>query len=141
MEQAILLFRCREWFDGDPRQPPPPNAQVWAQRGWRHLTAADVISMPDKWEYPWFAAWDLGFHCVSISLIDSEFAKKQLLLLCEVWMMHPNGELPAYEWAFGDVNPPVQAWAALHVFENDRTAERRGRRHRISWSASFRSCC
>jgi hypothetical protein len=76
--------------------------------------------MPDKWEYPWFAAWDLAFHCVSISLIDADFAKKQLLLLCEVWMMHPNGQLPAYEWAFGDVNPPVQAWAALHVFENDR---------------------
>jgi hypothetical protein len=76
--------------------------------------------MPDKWEYPWFAAWDLAFHCASLSLIDPDFAKQQLLLLSQVWMMHPNGELPAYEWAFGDVNPPVQAWAALHVYENDR---------------------
>jgi hypothetical protein len=76
--------------------------------------------MPDKWEYPWFAAWDLCFHCVGLSLIYPEFAKKQLVLLSQVWMMHPNGELPAYEWAFGDVNPPVQAWAALRVYENDR---------------------
>ena len=76
--------------------------------------------MPDKWEYPWFAAWDLGFQCVSLSLIDPGFAKNQLVLLCQIWMMHPNGDLPAYEWAFGDVNPPVQAWAALRVYENDR---------------------
>ena len=81
---------------------------------------ADIISMPDKWEYPWFAAWDLAFHCVTLSLIDPDFAKHQLLLLCEVSLMHPNGELPAYEWAFGDVNPPVHAWAAMRVFENDR---------------------
>src|SRR5581483_8272356 len=87
---------------------------------WRHLSAEDIISMPDKWEYPWFAAWDLAFHCVSLSLIDPDFAKRQLLLLCRVWMMHPNGQLPAYEWAFGDVNPPVQAWAALQVYDNDR---------------------
>jgi Glycosyl hydrolase family 63 C-terminal domain len=114
-------FDVGQWLDGDPRQPaPPPSRRYGRNAGWRHLTADDVISMPDKWEYPWFAAWDLAFHCVSMSLIDSDFAKKQLLLLCEVWMMHPNGELPAYEWAFGDVNPPVQAWAALHVFENDR---------------------
>ena len=92
---------------------------------------ADIISMPDKWEYPWFAAWDLAFHCVSMSLIDPEFAKRQLLLLCEVWMMHPNGELPAYEWAFGDVNPPVHAWAAMHVFENGPQSERRRRRRRL----------
>ena len=76
--------------------------------------------MPDKWEYPWFAAWDLAFHCVTISLIDPDFAKEQLLLLCKVRLMHPNGELPAYEWAFGDVNPPVHAWAAMRVFENDQ---------------------
>ena len=76
--------------------------------------------MPDKWEYPWFAAWDLAFHCVTHSLIDPDFAKTQLVLLCEVRLMHPNGQLPAYEWAFGDVNPPVHAWAAMRVFENDR---------------------
>jgi len=114
-------FDVGEWLDGDPRQPPPPERRKTGRNGaWRHLNAVDIISMPDKWEYPWFAAWDLGFQCVSLSLIDPEFAKNQLLLLCQVWMMHPNGELPAYEWAFGDVNPPVQAWAALRVYENDR---------------------
>ena len=114
-------YDVAEWLDGDPRQPPPPpQRKSGRNHGWRHLNAADIISMPDKWEYPWFAAWDLGFHCVSLSLIDPDYAKHQLLLLCQDWMMHPNGELPAYEWAFGDVNPPVQAWAALHVYENDR---------------------
>jgi hypothetical protein len=114
-------FDVGEWLDGDPRQPPPPERRKTGRNGaWRHLNAADIISMPDKWEYPWFAAWDLGFQCVSLSLVDPEFAKNQLLLLCQVWMMHPNGELPAYEWAFGDVNPPVHAWAALRVYENDR---------------------
>jgi hypothetical protein len=114
-------FDVAEWLDGDPRQPPPPAGRRSGRNSaWRHLNAFDIISMPDKWEYPWFAAWDLAFHCVSLSLVDPEFAKQQLLLLCQVWMMHPNGELPAYEWAFGDVNPPVQAWAALRVYENDR---------------------
>ena len=110
-----------QWLDGDPRQPAPPAGRRYGRNSsWRHLDAADVISMPDKWEYPWFAAWDLAFHCVSMSLVDPEFAKRQLLLLCQAWMMHPNGELPAYEWAFGDVNPPVQAWAALHVYQVDQ---------------------
>jgi hypothetical protein len=114
-------FDVAEWLDGDPRQPAPPERRKTARNsGWRHLNAADIISMPDKWEYPWFAAWDLAFQCVSLSLIDPQFAKSQLLLLSQIWMMHPNGQLPAYEWAFGDVNPPVQAWAALRVYENDR---------------------
>jgi hypothetical protein len=114
-------FDVQRWLDGDPAQPPPPDSRRYGRNGdWRHLVAADIMSMPDKWEYPWFAAWDLAFHCVTLSLIDPDFAKQQLLLLCEVWLMHPNGELPAYEWAFGDVNPPVHAWAAMHVFENDR---------------------
>ena len=114
-------FDVRHWLDGDPAQPPPPESRKNGRNsGWRHLVAADVMSMPDKWEYPWFAAWDLAFHCVTLSLIDPDFAKSQLVLLCEVWLMHPNGELPAYEWAFGDVNPPVHAWAAMRVFENDR---------------------
>ncbi len=114
-------FDVGRWLDGDLRQPPPPAARRHGRNSaWRHLSANDVISMPDTWEYPWFAAWDLGFQCVSLSLVDPEFAKRQLLLLCQSWMMHPNGELPAYEWAFGDVNPPVQAWAALRVYENDR---------------------
>ena len=94
--------------------------QAWAQQHLASFLATDIISMPDKWEYPWFAAWDLAFHCVTLSLIDPDSAKEQLLLLCEVRLMHPNGELPAYEWAFGDVNPPVHAWAAMRVFENDR---------------------
>jgi hypothetical protein len=114
-------FDVAEWLDGDPRQPPPPPSRKTARNAaWRHLSASDIISMPDTWEYPWFAAWDLAFHCVTLSLVDPAFAKDQLLLLCQVWMMHPNGELPAYEWEFGDVNPPVQAWAALRVYENDR---------------------
>ena len=86
---------------------------------WRHLNNPDVISMPDKWEYPWYAAWDLAFHCVALAHVDPEFAKEQLLLLCREWYMHPNGQLPAYEWKFSDVNPPVHAWAALRVFEID----------------------
>ena len=77
------------------------------------------MSMPDKWEYPWFAAWDLGFHCVALAHVDPAFAKYQLLLICREWFQHPNGALPAYEWDFGDVNPPVQAWAALEVFAID----------------------
>ena len=114
-------FNVREWLDGDPLQPPPPESRKHGRNsGWRHVIAGDIISMPDKWEYPWFAAWDLAFHCVTLSLLEPDFAKQQLLLLCEVRLMHPNGELPAYEWAFGDVNPPVHAWAAMRVFENDR---------------------
>jgi hypothetical protein len=114
-------FNVENWLDGDPLQPPPPESRKRGRNsGWRHLLAADVMSMPDKWEYPWFAAWDLAFHSVTLSLIDADFAKEQLLLLCQVKLMHPNGELPAYEWAFGDVNPPVHAWAAMRVFENDR---------------------
>ena len=119
--KQFYYFDVGQWLDGDPRQPLPPAGRKGGRNSqWRHLSAADIISMPDKWEYPWFAAWDLGFQCVSLSLIDPEFAKSQLLLLSQVWMMHPNGELPAYEWAFGDVNPPVQAWAALRVYQNDR---------------------
>jgi hypothetical protein len=119
--KQFYYFDVAEWLDGDPRQPPPPDGHRFGRNNaWRHLNAADIISMPDKWEYPWFAAWDLAFHCVSLSRIDPEFAKAQLLLLCQVWLMHPNGQLPAYEWAFGDVNPPVHAWAALHIYENDR---------------------
>jgi hypothetical protein len=105
------------WLRGDPGQPAPPPAR-WEGRnaGWRHHDSLDVMSMPDKWEYPWYAAWDLAFHCTTLAFVDPEFAKWQLVLLCREWFMHPNGQLPAYEWAFGDVNPPVHAWAALRVF-------------------------
>ncbi|HTT81618.1 MAG TPA: glucosidase [Stellaceae bacterium] len=109
------------WLAGDPTQPPPPDRRKRGRNAdWRHLHNADIISMPDKWEYPWYAAWDLAFHCVTFALIDPEFAKAQLVLLTREWYMHPNGQLPAYEWAFDDVNPPVHAWAALRVYEMDR---------------------
>ena len=111
------------WLDGDPGLPPPPPARQHGRNaGWRHLNNHDIISMPDAWEYPWYAAWDLAFHCVALAHIDAPFAKEQLILLCREWYMHPNGQLPAYEWNFGDVNPPVHAWAALRVFEIDRQA-------------------
>jgi hypothetical protein len=106
------------WLEGDPAQPPPPDVRRHGRNAaWVHLNNADVISMPDKWEYPWYAAWDLAFHCVALAHVDPAFAKEQLILLCREWFMHPNGQLPAYEWAFGDVNPPVHAWAALRVYE------------------------
>ncbi|MBV8489114.1 MAG: glucosidase, partial [Candidatus Eremiobacteraeota bacterium] len=111
-------FVVAEWLEGDPLQPPPPaSRRNGRNREWQHLYSNDVISMPDKWEYPWFAAWDLAFHVVTLAIIDPEFAKHQLVLLTREWYMHPNGELPAYEWNFGDVNPPVHAWAALRVFQ------------------------
>ena len=113
-------YNVERWLDGDPVSPSPPAQRLTGRNAsWRHLDNRDVISMPDKWEYPWYAAWDLAFHCVPLARVDPEFAKSQLLLLCREWYMHPNGQLPAYEWALGDVNPPVHAWAALRVFEID----------------------
>ncbi len=110
-----------EWLHGDPLQPPPPAARQHARNAdWPHLNNADIVLVPDKWEYPWYAAWDLAFHAVTVALIDPAFAKGQLVLLTRDWYMHPNGQLPAYEWAFGDVNPPVHAWAAWRVYEIDR---------------------
>jgi hypothetical protein len=117
--KQLYLFDVRKWLDGDPGQPAPPAGRT-RNRDWRHLNNADIISMPDKWEYPWYAAWDLAFHCVTFALIDPGFAKDQLLLMLREYYMHPNGQLPAYEWAFGDVNPPVHAWAAWRVYEMDR---------------------
>src|SRR5947208_3266846 len=110
-----------KWLAGDPAQPPPPPERRHGRNSdWPHLNNYDVISMPDKWEYPWYAAWDLAFHTIPLSLVDAEFAKQQLVLLTREWYMHPNGQIPAYEWAFGDVNPPVHAWAAWRVFQIDR---------------------
>ncbi len=106
------------WLRGDPTSAPPPeDRRRGRNHDWRHLNAEDIISMPDKWEYPWFAAWDLAFHCVTFALIDGDFAKEQLLLLASESYMHPNGQIPAYEWNFGDSNPPVQAWAAWRVYQ------------------------
>ncbi len=109
------------WLDGDSGQPPPPRERARGRNHeWRHVNTSDVISMPDKWEYPWFAAWDLAFHCIPLALVDADFAKEQLLLLGREWYQHPNGQIPAYEWAFGDCNPPVIAWAAWRVYQIDR---------------------
>ena len=110
-----------DWLNGDPAQPPPPP-QRWTGRNheWLHLFSRDVLSMPDKWEFPWFATWDLGFHCVSLAHVDPQFAKDQILLMLREWYTHPNGQIPAYEWDFGDVNPPVLSLAARAVFEVER---------------------
>ena len=113
-------FDVDRWLTGDPTGPTPPPGHIHGRdSSWWHMHAADVISMPDPWEYPWFAAWDLAFHCVAIARVDPQFAKEQLLLLLRDWYLHPDGQIPAYEWAFGDVNPPVHAWAALRIFEID----------------------
>ena len=118
-------YDVSRWLKGDPANPePPPERLKGRNHEWRHLYNADVISMPDKWEYPWYAAWDLAFHCIAFALLDSVFAKEQLLLMTREWYMHPNGQLPAYEWAFGDVNPPVHAWAAWRVYKVEK--KRRG---------------
>ena len=117
--KQFFHYDVARWLDGD--HFPPPEARKWGRnRTWRHLRAAHVISMPDKWEYPWFAAWDLAFHCAALALVDVDFAKGQIELLLKEYYLHPNGQIPAYEWAFGDVNPPVLAWAALKVFRAER---------------------
>jgi hypothetical protein len=119
--KQFFYYDVPEWLNGDPGHvPPPANRKHGRNREWAHLNNADVISMPDKWEYPWYAAWDLAFHTIPLALIDSAFAKEQLVLLTREWYMHPNGQMPAYEWAFGDVNPPVHAWATWRVFQIDR---------------------
>jgi hypothetical protein len=118
--KQFFHYDVERWLAGDPAGPPPPEQRRQGRNsGWGHLNNADVISMPDPWEYPWYAAWDLAFHCVPLAHVDPEFAKGQLILMLREWYMHPNGQIPAYEWAFGDVNPPVHAWAALRVFEID----------------------
>jgi hypothetical protein len=117
-------YDVRRWLLGDPAQPPPPPHDRWLGRNhnWTHLNNHDVISMPDTWEYPWYAAWDLAYHAIPLAMIDPDLAKDQLVLLLREWYMHPNGQLPAYEWAFGDVNPPVHAWAAMRVYQIERHA-------------------
>jgi Glycosyl hydrolase family 63 C-terminal domain len=122
--KQFYSYDVDKWLRGDPAGPPPPP-QRSRNRGWRHLSNNDIIIMPDTWEYPWYAAWDLAFHCVAMALVDSAFAKDQLLLLLHEWYMHPDGQLPAYEWAFSDVNPPVHAWAAWHIYQQEK--ERTGK--------------
>jgi len=118
--KQFYRYDVRRWLEGDPLQPvPPPEREAIRNADWQHLNNRDIISMPDTWEYPWYASWDLAFQAVTFALIDPEFAKQQLLLLTHEWFMHPNGALPAYEWALGEVNPPVHAWAAWRVFRMD----------------------
>ncbi len=127
--KQFYRFDVGDWLTGDPAQPAPPPARRRGRNAdWGHIHTTEVLSMPDKWEYPWFAAWDLAFHAVAFARVDPEFAKSQLILLTREWYMHPNGQLPAYEWAFGDVNPPVHAWATWRVYQMDREAAGRGDR-------------
>ena len=118
--KQLFYYDVTRWLDGDPALPVPPAQRLTGRNSrWRNFNAFDIMSVPDKWEYPWFAAWDLAFQCVALAHVDPAFAKYQLILLCREWFQHPNGALPAYEWDFGDVNPPVQAWGALEVFAVD----------------------
>lgn len=127
--KQFYQYIVKDWLDGDPEFPSPPRSRCTGRNhDWTHLYNDDVISMPDKWEYPWYAAWDLAFHCIALALVDAGFAKRQLILLLREWYMHPNGQIPAYEWAFGDVNPPVHAWAALRVYKIE--AKRTGKADR-----------
>jgi len=117
--KQLYYYDIEQWLKGDPIAPPPESRLARRNSHWLHLNNFDIVSMPDKWEYPWYASWDLAFHCIPLALVDPAFAKHQLVLFTREWYMHPNGQLPAYEWAFGDVNPPVHAWAAWRVYEMD----------------------
>ncbi len=119
--KQLYYYNVEEWLKGDPAQPPPPPERLKGRNHeWTHLVNSNIVSMPDKWEYPWYASWDWAFHCLVFAMIDADFAKHQLLLLTHDWYMHPNGQLPAYEWSFSDANPPVHAWGAYRVYEIDK---------------------
>ena len=123
--KQFFYYNIEQWLHGDPNfRPVPKRRRQGRNSDWLHLNNFDIISMPDKWEYPWYAAWDLAFHCLPLAIVDADFAKRQLDLMAREWYMHPNGALPAYEWKFGDVNPPVHAWAAWRVYKID--AKQRG---------------
>ncbi|HKK46425.1 MAG TPA: hypothetical protein VJ964_12950, partial [Balneolaceae bacterium] len=114
-------YNIRKWLLGDPAQPSPPEQRKKGRNSeWVHLDNKDIFSMPDKWEYPWYASWDLAFHCIALALVDADFAKNQLLTLLHEWYMHPNGQIPSYEWTLGDTTPPVHAWAALRVYRIEK---------------------
>jgi hypothetical protein len=128
-------YIVNDWLEGDPQQPPPPEDRKFGRNAdWRHVYSRDVLSMPDTWEYPWFAAWDLSFHMIPFTKLDPQFAKDQLVLLLREWYMHPNGQIPAYEFAFGDVNPPVHAWSCWRTYK--MTGDR-GERDRVFLSRTF----
>ncbi|MBS0654227.1 MAG: glucosidase [Verrucomicrobia bacterium] len=129
-------YNVKRWLQGDPQEPKPPQErQMGRNRHWPYLDAYEIFSMPDKWEYPWFAAWDLAFHTISLAMIDPDFAKSQLLLMTREWYMSPDGQIPAYEWNFSDVNPPVQAWAAMRIYQMER--EMYGREDRVFLEKMF----
>ena len=116
--KQFYFYVVEDWLQGDPGSDPPPSSRLKGRNSdWKHLFNDDIISMPDKWEYPWYAAWDLAFHLIPLAMIDPDYAKLQLSRLTREWYMHPNGQIPAYEWSFGDVNPPVEAWAAWRVYQ------------------------
>jgi len=122
-------YIVEQWLEGDPGQPPPPNERLDGRNSeWRHLYNDCVMSMPDKWEFPWYASWDLAFHCIPLALVDPRFAKAQLDSIVREWFQHPNGQVPAYEWNFGDVNPPVLAWAAWRIYQIERKQKGTGDR-------------
>ena len=127
--KQFYYYDLNRWIQGDPAGPQPPQQRLHGRnKEWQHLYNADVVSMPDKWEYPWYAAWDLAFHCLPLAIVDADFAKEQLLLMTREWYMHPNGQFPAYEWSFGDVNPPVHAWAAWRVYKLEQKRQGAGDR-------------
>ena len=133
--KQFFYYNVADWLKGDPAEPPPPHERKFGRNHeWTHLNNSSVMSMPDKWEYPWYAAWDLAFHMIPFSKLDPQFAKEQLVLLLREWYMHPNGQIPAYEFAFGDVNPPVHAWSAWRVYK--MTGDR-GARDRVFLSRTF----
>ena len=122
-------YIVEQWLDGDPGQPPPPNERKHGRNAeWRHLYNERVMSMPDTWEYPWYASWDLAFHCIPLALVDPHFAKSQLDIILREWYQHPNGQVPAYEWNFSDVNPPVIGWAAWRVYKIEEKQSGKGDR-------------
>ncbi|MDR6193784.1 MGH1-like glycoside hydrolase domain-containing protein [Siphonobacter sp. SORGH_AS_0500] len=125
--KQFYYYNVNEWLNGDPAMPKPaPERKFGRNRTWRHMYTANILSMPDKWEYPWFAAWDLAFHCVPLARLDPDFAKRQLAVVLREYYMHPNGQIPAYEWTFSDVNPPVHAWATWKVYEIDKQMNGKG---------------
>jgi hypothetical protein len=127
--KQFFHYDVTQWLEGDPAQPKPPKTRLAGRNSeWLHANMEDIVSMPDKWEFPWFAAWDWAFHLTTLAYLDLEDAKRQLILLCQSWYMHPNGQLPAYEWNFSDVNPPVQAWAAWWLYEAERRRNSKGDR-------------
>lgn len=125
--KQIYLYDVNQWLEGDhPSHKPPESRRYIRNIHWRHLNSMRILSMPDKWEYPWFAAWDLAFHCITLAMVDMDFAKEQLWLLLFDQFQHPNGAIPAYEWEFSDLNPPVQAWAAIRIYEMERKQKGKG---------------